>query len=194
MNAMINPLTNSLFAAIEDNNFEEVSSLIAQGADVNATIEEGFTPLHHAVYYNIHRDKFTGDVEIIKLLIANGADVNAGNEKGFTPLHYASSYTKFDDITFYSEDGIPVRLEQGKLAMQLLLDSGANPNALDTEGRTPMDYARSIEASEILQANGGKFGAYIEKIVTESGAGNYYPITDCLVKEEVVPQLDGQVS
>jgi len=54
--------------------------LIANGADVNAKSDEGWTPLHDAAKH--------GHKEIIELLIANGADVNAKFD-GETPLDWA---------------------------------------------------------------------------------------------------------
>jgi ankyrin repeat protein len=43
--------------------------LIRKGANINATRDDGWTPLHEAAK--------EGDVEMVKLLIERGADVNA---------------------------------------------------------------------------------------------------------------------
>ncbi len=60
---------------------EVIELLIAKGADVNAKIKLGITPLMNAVY--------KGHEEIVDLLIAKDADVNAMTEDGWTPLGLA---------------------------------------------------------------------------------------------------------
>lgn len=55
-------------------NAEQVKSLVAQGADINATDSTGWTALMFAA-----RD---GHFEVVKLLLAKGANVNATTHKG----------------------------------------------------------------------------------------------------------------
>lgn len=55
-------------------NVEQVKSLVAQGADINATDSTGWTALMFAA-----RD---GHFEVVKLLLANGANINATTHKG----------------------------------------------------------------------------------------------------------------
>jgi ankyrin repeat protein len=50
----------------------------AEGADVNAKDEGGWTPLHQAAW--------NGRKEIVELLITKGADVNTKDMPGRTPL------------------------------------------------------------------------------------------------------------
>ena len=66
--------------AAGDGNIEAVKQHIANGADVNAKDECGWTPLHYAE-----------TKEIAELLIAKGADVNVKDKRGFTPLHNADN-------------------------------------------------------------------------------------------------------
>ena len=65
-----------------DGNIKAVKQHIADGADVNAMDDDGWTPLHYAA--------LDGYKDIADLLIAKGADVNAKAEgglvKGKTPL------------------------------------------------------------------------------------------------------------
>jgi uncharacterized protein len=60
---------------------EEMSLLLAHGADVNAAGEHGYLPIHDAV----EQDK----VEAISWLIKNGAVVDAKNDDGLTPRELA---------------------------------------------------------------------------------------------------------
>ena len=50
--------------------------------DVNATDEDGRTPLHNAIDNN--------RMEIAELLIARGTNINAKDEYGLVPLHDAA--------------------------------------------------------------------------------------------------------
>ena len=59
--------------AVRGGNIEVVKQAIADGADVNAKTEDGWTPLHFATS--------VGYEEITELLIAKGADVNARDNR-----------------------------------------------------------------------------------------------------------------
>ena len=79
-------LAYSVFAkdihrAVEKNDIKALENLIAQGADLEAKSEEGWTALHLAAYQ--------GKVDIIKKLVEAGADFNAitDEKKRLTPLH-----------------------------------------------------------------------------------------------------------
>lgn len=110
-----------------------VDFLISKGANVNWRVPDtGETPLHNALA-KAGRPYF---LYVIKLLVENGADVNAktipGGEsgafmrdvrtKGETPLHRAAAY--------------------GDEAMiQYLLDHGADKQARDDHGNSPISWA-----------------------------------------------------
>jgi hypothetical protein len=110
-----------------------VDFLISQGADVNhANPETGETPLHNALS-KAGRPYF---LYVIRLLVENGADVNAktipGGEsgafmrdvrtKGETPLHRAAAYGD-------------------EYMIQYLLDHGADKQARDAHGNSPISWA-----------------------------------------------------
>lgn len=100
----------------------------------------GDTPLHAAAAgYR---------VEIAKLLLAAGADANAaGNHRRSGPLHYAA-------------DGSPERDAKRQVAMiRLLLEAGADVQAQDKNGATPLHRAvrtRCAEAVRCLLAAGAE--------------------------------------
>ena len=73
----------TLHEAITSATGDAVSRLLAEGADVNARDENGWTALHLAVAYD--------SVEDIPLLLAGGADVEARNLRGWPPLAYVGT-------------------------------------------------------------------------------------------------------
>src|SRR5271166_3295785 len=82
--------------------------LIKQGADLEATDEEGETPLHWAATWN--------KPEIVELLVTNGANVNAKDRSLRTPIHDLRS----------------------KRCGEILLAHKANIHAKDKWGCTPL--------------------------------------------------------
>lgn len=86
--------------------------LIERGANVNAANSEGTTPLHLAAY-----------PEMAKLLVQAGAKIEARDNGGNTPLHAATEHPEMQDV------------------MAQLLKLGANPNAANKAGETPLDVA-----------------------------------------------------
>ncbi|MBX9831028.1 ankyrin repeat domain-containing protein [Candidatus Babeliales bacterium] len=71
-----------LLVAAKNGNIQRVTELIAAGANINTTNEQGFTPLHAATPH--------GDTTCVQLLLTAGANVNAQDAKGKTPLEYAA--------------------------------------------------------------------------------------------------------
>ena len=56
--------------------------LIATGADVNSTSNDGYTALHRAIV--------TNEVEKLRLLVSDGARANSRGDDGNTALHLIS--------------------------------------------------------------------------------------------------------
>jgi len=143
---------------------EVVELLVTKGADVNAKEEDGWTPLFRAVGQ--------GHKEIVELLIAKGADVDAKGDDGRTPLDWAVDlgYTELADL---------LRKHAGKTSEELFalfkaaakgnieavkqhLDGGADVNAKDGGGWTPLHFAAwfgHTEVAELLIAKGADVNA-----------------------------------
>ena len=96
---------------------EEVRHCLDLGADVNARLDGGRTPLH--VAYAWARDS-----SVVGILVEAGADVNARDDEGHTPLHVAVC-----------------ALRPAIETVALLVTAGADVNARDNEGRTPLHVA-----------------------------------------------------
>lgn len=112
--------TPLLVAAIAGHD-EMMSLLIERGADVNATVGEGESLLMAVVS--------SRDVETAKRLLAVGADP-AGSESGRTALHVAA---QFGDAELVG----------------LLLERGADPNAVEPSGATPLEVALRQNHEEV---------------------------------------------
>ena len=97
---------------------------------MNATDENGFTPLHHSAELN-------PVPEVLTILLHAGGDVNANAGNAFTPLHSAAKKNRNQEI------------------VMRLLNTGANANAVDVDGKLPLEYAEENEAlkgTDALQA------------------------------------------
>ncbi len=80
---------------------DEVKRLCAEGADVNATTEEGSTPIMWTPSMSN-----PNDIEIFKVLDAYGADLTAQNKNGQTVAHIAASSGRLDILKYLAARGV----------------------------------------------------------------------------------------
>ena len=110
----------ALHSAAVEGRMSDVRRLLKDRVDVNAADEAGSTPLHFASQQ--------GYDEIAEALLDAGALVDVKDSWGNTPLWKA----------VFAFQGDP-RL------VRLLLERGANPDAVNNSGRTPRGMAAKLD-------------------------------------------------
>ena len=105
-----------LFLAAGFNRPEVLDFLLQQGAGLESENQIGSRPIHMAAGFN-------NNARALSTLLAAGADVNKANNLGSTPLHWAAG-----------SEALP--------QSRLLIDSGAQINVRDKQGRTALDVAQ----------------------------------------------------
>lgn len=121
---------------------ETLKGWIELGADINRVSKDGSTPLSWAVAVS--------NVASVNLLIQHGANVDHKRENGDTLLHVAIK-------------GLGVVHPQ--IAVELI-KAGADVNALDGKGNSPLNVLRQRKAFNDWKT----VGQNIEKVLIQSGA------------------------
>ncbi|CAG0903091.1 unnamed protein product, partial [Cyprideis torosa] len=122
-----------LFVATDWNRHSVVEVLLANGADPNIASEVERSPLHQAE-----------SAETAELLIQKGAEVNAKDRRGKTPLFVAIENNRHSVV-------------------EVLLANGADPNIASEDERSPLHQAESAETAELLIQKGAEVNAQDER-------------------------------
>ncbi len=125
-----------LIKAIEEGKMDDARNLIAKGADVNDSTQNGLTALMQAAQGSAY---LPDNVPAVKMLLEKKVNVDAQDKRGETALYHAVENGKQD-------------------AAGLLLDAKANPNMKSAGGATPLfaaiEYGRSAILKTLLDRGG----------------------------------------
>ena len=145
------------------------------------------------------RAAFSGDLELVKLLLAHGADPRITSKDGETMVEAAAG---LGFIQGYSKGRTPAeRLE----VVKLFVERGADVNAADDYGITPLMVAGNMGDTKIIQylvdvgadlgafdlgkKNDGAFGASVEPLMPIDyaiGVGTFVPNNAVIIHEDAV--------
>lgn len=137
-------LATKLVSQNEDDEFRLFEALLEGGADVNALDGHGNTPLHYLVCKNNPR--------IVKLLLGYEPDPGVKDKEGRTPLLVSILSSNYEILQLLlSYYGVNDTSHHGCSALHLavfhlvdlntikcIVKSGADPNALNLTGQTPL--------------------------------------------------------
>ena len=125
-------------------------TLIETGADIYATDEEGMT----ALMLMWTSDSF----EVAKVLIEAGAHVIATDKDGKTALMRTVNNRRIRSL-YESHEDQPFMERLRSARAKMLIEAGANINAIDHEGRTALMRSLFTEVAKILIEDGADVDA-----------------------------------
>lgn len=169
INVQANDKSTPLIVASQVGAKQVVTLLTEKGAEINARMTGGFTALHLAAQQ--------GQTEVVKILITAGADKTLLSEpkgSGLQPIHLAAlgghvsamsalykAGVSIDALTGDKKTPLMIALaaKQDKMA-NLIVNTGANLNAADSQGLTALmilaSYDGSLELAKKVVDKGAK--------------------------------------
>ena len=145
--------------AARQGSVHHIKKLIAQGADVVRPSlewsEEYATVISHAAEHN--------SIEVVEELLQRGASLQAKDYRGFSAIHFAARAGRTKTVLYMLDRDMSLRdaVGQGYTPLhlaawggiekaRLFLEKGADTNAVDNNGCTPLHCAAESCSSEVL--------------------------------------------
>ena len=151
-------MPHALFDAAALGDLERVQMLVGGGADKDATVSHGWTPLYAA--------SCNGHLAVVRYLVEQGADMEkASSGSGWTPIIVASCWGRLEVVRYLLEQGanrdkadnhgytsLHFAALNGHLeTAKLLMVYGADLNARDRYGNLPIDVAHNEEMRQAIR-------------------------------------------
>ena len=149
-----------IFDAAKKGTVEDVKFFVEKkGVDVNARNNVHNTPMHHAAGWN-------SDADVMQYLVSQGGKVNVKNSAGNPPLYFAVSSNSAKVVKILVSNGAKVNerihgttllhhaAESKKCKVEVLkylISQGADVNAEDGYGHTPLEVACTKKIKRFLR-------------------------------------------
>ncbi|DAB27385.1 MAG: hypothetical protein A2513_04630 [Sulfurimonas sp. RIFOXYD12_FULL_33_39] len=149
---------NKWIELLKNNDFLGVKKYIKDGANLNDASENGESVLAFSLRQRC-------DFDLVMLLIDSGADIYDFDEEGVSIFDMAITYDNIEMVKYLISKGIDVNFTQrrskftplmaaacyGRVEIaKLLIEHGANKNAVDSKGISVIDFARKTNKKSIL--------------------------------------------
>lgn len=170
VNKPMDKLNQALLSATEQGNKDEITNLIAEGADIDAKDSQGRTPAMIAVH--------TKQLDVFKWLIEQGADINIRDNRLDNPLLYAGAEGMLDFVQVAVAAGADTTITNrfGGTALIPAADRGHVDmvKELLTTSDVNIDHVNNLGWTALLEAvilgDGGKNHQAIVQLLIDHGA------------------------
>lgn len=192
-----------LLEASRINNTQKIKQAVMLGGDVNATTEDGWSPLLYAAHH--------GNVDAVAFLIDQGANPNHFNDYYYcnsSPLMEAVNFKHIECINYLVAHGANVNLANkvGNTPLSLLCErhepgmigvidtlmiNGANIDSVDQQGRTPIIKLMSQLNQKIEMEWVGKLLSYSPDLsVVAEGGYTVFKKAYSIGREDILAMLE----
>ena len=141
---------DNIWVACTNGDVNKVSEFLANGIDINAQDEAGFSPIHAATSY--------GHVALLEYLISQGANVNLRDADGDTPLLICEDQASFEILERHGGDIHAKNTEGEGLAEKAVALAEEENEAMVTflfnRGFIPVDFRMTVQEQQDEEEGG----------------------------------------